>query len=51
MVDAGDVPCTPYCIEEAVRQIEDFARDVVGRDDRPIVTLGGDHTVALPMLR
>ena len=51
VVDAGDVPCTPYSIDEAVKQIEDFARDVVGQGDRRIVALGGDHTVALPMLR
>jgi agmatinase len=51
VVDAGDVPCTPFNIEEAVRQIEDMARDVLGTDGRRIVTLGGDHTVALPMLR
>ena len=47
----GDVPCTPYSIDEAVQQIEDFARDVVGQGDPRIITLGGDHTVALPMLR
>ena len=51
VVDAGDVPCTPYNIEEAMQQIEDMARDVVGDGGRRIVTLGGDHTVALPMLR
>ncbi len=51
VVDAGDVPCTPYGIEDAMRQIEDMARDVLGSHGRRIVTLGGDHTVALPMLR
>ncbi|SFY44859.1 agmatinase [Streptomyces atratus] len=51
VVDAGDVPCTPYSIDEAVGQIERFAREVVGQGDRRLVTLGGDHTVALPMLR
>jgi agmatinase len=51
VVDAGDVPCTPFDIEEAMQQIEDMARDVHGRAGRRIVTLGGDHTVALPMLR
>ena len=51
VVDAGDVPCTPYDIEGAMRQIEDMARDVLGSHGRRIVTLGGDHTVALPMLR
>lgn len=51
VVDAGDVPCTPYSIDEAIAQIESTARDVVGTRDRRIVTIGGDHTVALPMLR
>ncbi|MEV0084730.1 agmatinase [Saccharopolyspora sp. NPDC050642] len=51
VVDAGDVPCTPYSIDEAVHQIEGFAREVVGNRDRRLVTIGGDHTVALPMLR
>jgi agmatinase len=51
VVDAGDVPCTPYDIEEAMQQIEDMARDVLGTDARRVVALGGDHTVALPMLR
>lgn len=31
VVDAGDVPCTPYSIDEAVGQIERFAREVVGQ--------------------
>jgi agmatinase len=51
VVDAGDVPCTPYSIDEAMGQIEGFAREVVGQRDRRLVTLGGDHTVALPILR
>ncbi|WP_406424322.1 agmatinase [Streptomyces sp. NBC_00873] len=51
VVDAGDVPCTPYSIDEAMGQIERYAREVVGQRDRRLVTLGGDHTVALPMLR
>jgi agmatinase len=51
VVDAGDVPCTPYSIDDAVTQIEAFAREVVGQRDRRVVAVGGDHTVALPMLR
>ncbi|MGW0999673.1 agmatinase [Streptomyces sp. NPDC002520] len=51
VVDAGDVPCTPYSIDDAVRQIEGFAREVVGAGDRRLVTIGGDHTIALPLLR
>lgn len=51
VVDAGDVPRTPYHIEEALRQIEDVARAVLGERERRLVAIGGDHTVALPMLR
>lgn len=51
VVDAGDVPCTPYSIGDAVAQIESFANEIVGQRDRRLVTLGGDHTVALPLLR
>ncbi|WP_326709926.1 agmatinase [Streptomyces sp. NBC_01474] len=51
VADAGDVPCTPYSIDDAMQQIEQAAREVVGERDRRLVTIGGDHTVALPMLR
>lgn len=51
VVDAGDVACTPYGIEAAVAQIESMARDVLGDGERAIVAIGGDHTIALPMLR
>ncbi|WP_405944496.1 agmatinase [Streptomyces sp. NBC_00932] len=51
VVDAGDVPCTPYDTTSALRSIEGFARDVAGNRNRRIVALGGDHTVALPLLR
>lgn len=51
VVDAGDVPCTPFDIEQALQQIEGMAREVGGREGHRIVALGGDHTAALPMLR
>lgn len=51
VVDAGDAPCTPYSIDDALKQIEGYALDVMGQHDRKIVSLGGDHTIALPMLR
>ena len=49
-VDAGDVACTPYRIETAVAQIEAAAAKLVG-PERVVIALGGDHTIALPMLR
>jgi len=52
VVDAGDVPCTPFGILEAVSQIEAHAHEVKGGSgDRRVIAVGGDHTVVLPMLR
>jgi guanidinobutyrase / D-arginase len=50
MVDAGDVPCTPFSIMEALGQVEDAARTLTG-DGGALVAIGGDHTIALPLLR
>jgi agmatinase len=51
VVDAGDVPVTPYDIADAMSQIESHVRDIRGGSERRIVAIGGDHTIALPMLR
>jgi agmatinase len=50
VVDAGDVACNPFDIAEALGQIESAAAEVLRRA-RWLVTLGGDHTIALPLLR
>jgi len=50
VVDAGDVACTPFGPEEAVAQIEAAAETLLGGGGR-LVAIGGDHTVALPLLR
>ncbi len=50
VVDAGDVPVTPFDITTAMTQIQDRAAELV-TGDRRVVAIGGDHTVALPMLR
>ena len=50
VADAGDAGVNPYVIDEAVGQIEQAARETLSRADR-LVTLGGDHTIALPLLR
>lgn len=49
-VDAGDVPCNPFNIDEALQQIDDAANELI-QDGQKLVTLGGDHTVALGTLR
>ncbi|WP_433363689.1 agmatinase [Actinoplanes sp. CA-142083] len=50
VVDAGDLAINPFDIEEAIGQIEAGARAVLERSHR-LVTIGGDHTIALPLLR
>jgi agmatinase len=50
VADAGDVPVTPFSIDAAVTQIAAYAGDVMS-GGRTVIAIGGDHTVALPMLR
>ncbi len=50
VADAGDVACNPYNIEEAIAQIEVAATDLLSKAGA-IVSLGGDHTIAVPLLR
>ena len=50
VVDAGDVPVTPFSIEEAIGQIAAHAGDLL-HGGRKVIAVGGDHTIALPMLR
>ncbi|MEZ0076790.1 agmatinase [Planotetraspora sp. GP83] len=50
VADAGDIACNPFDINEAVETIEDAASALM-RDGARLVTIGGDHTIALPLLR
>jgi agmatinase len=50
VVDAGDVAVNPFDIGEALAAIEQASDDLRAGGTR-LVTLGGDHTVALPLLR
>jgi agmatinase len=50
VADAGDVACNPFNIEEAIAQIEAAADGVFERSSA-LVSLGGDHTIAVPLLR
>ncbi len=50
VADAGDIACTPFDIAEAITQIEAGARALLD-DTRHVIALGGDHTIALPLLR
>lgn len=50
VVDAGDVACNPFDIAEAITQIEAGAEEVL-ESDSTLLSIGGDHTIALPLLR
>jgi agmatinase len=50
VVDAGDIACNPFDIGEAMTQVEGGLRELTG-DGARAVTIGGDHTIALPALR
>jgi agmatinase len=50
VADAGDIACNPFDIGAAITTIEESVRELARRADR-VVTLGGDHTIALPLLR
>jgi agmatinase len=50
VADAGDLTCNPFDIAEAITQIEAGAEELLSSAGR-LLTIGGDHTIALPLLR
>jgi len=50
VADAGDIAVNPFSIDEAVAQVERGADALLERAGR-LLTIGGDHTIALPLLR
>lgn len=50
VVDAGDLDCNPFDITTALNEIEQGISDLIA-EDKQIVVLGGDHTIALASLR
>jgi agmatinase len=50
VADAGDIAVNPFDIGEAIAAIEAAATELLGSVGR-LLTLGGDHTIALPLLR
>ncbi|GAA1799541.1 agmatinase [Planosporangium flavigriseum] len=50
VVDAGDIAVNPFSITDAVNEIDRGARHLLERSRR-LLTIGGDHTIALPLLR
>ena len=50
VADAGDIACNPFDIQEAIAQIESGAEEVLSGASQ-LLSIGGDHTIALPLLR
>jgi agmatinase len=50
VVDAGDVAVNPFNIGEAIETLQQEAEALTANGTR-LVTVGGDHTIALPLLR
>jgi len=48
--DVGDVATNPYDLDDSIGRIEAYYDDLGGHDVIPL-SLGGDHTIALPILR
>lgn len=50
VADAGDMAVNPFNIHEAIETVQHNALELSANGTR-LVTLGGDHTIALPLLR
>jgi agmatinase len=50
VADAGDIAANPFDIGQAVENIEGAADELTAGGTR-LVAIGGDHTIALPLLR
>jgi agmatinase len=51
VADGGDIAINPFSIEEAIATIEGSATQLYEQGAEKLLTLGGDHTIALPLLR
>lgn len=50
VADYGDVAVNPFDIAEALQTVDDAVSEMLAEGAKP-VTIGGDHTIALPLLR
>ena len=50
VIDAGDIACSTFVIDDAIATIVAVASELTGSGGR-VVALGGDHTIAYPLLR
>jgi len=57
VVDAGDIGCNPFNIKDALKSIENRCMELMNSGSgnegqkKRIISLGGDHTISLPLLR
>ena len=50
VADCGDIAVNPFDIEDAIATIDSSITDL-RKDGSTVLTIGGDHTIALPILR
>lgn len=50
IADSGDVPINTFNLQKSIAIIEAFYDEVMDKNIMPL-TMGGDHTIALPILR
>jgi agmatinase len=50
VADCGDIAVNPFNIEDAIATIDSSITDI-RKDGSTVLTIGGDHTIALPILR
>ena len=50
VADAGDLSANPFDLRQAISEVEAGARALLGAVDY-LIAIGGDHTIALPLLR
>lgn len=50
VADAGDIAVNPFDIAEAIAAVDRAARALLGQAGH-LIAIGGDHTIALPLLR
>ena len=50
VADCGDIAVNPFNIDEAIATIDSAVTDL-RKDGTTLLTIGGDHTIALPILR
>lgn len=50
VADGGDIAVNPFAIRDAIETVEASVGELLSQGTR-VVTLGGDHTLALPLIR